>query len=197
MRPSACDQPSLSPTESPAGGHRPDDRPRHSPWHPDRDRGRWLAAAPSADARGPHIGHGLCDARRPNYAGSHGLLLDPVVRSTSCCWAWSLLTALIGEGEARTLHPDQVAASTPIDPDLIGEMIDAVIESRGRDQPLRHRLPGLGRAGHSSGGGEPGHQPRLQLTATPLFILRDKLLGILLILFSGRPDPGVGRRSAS
>lgn len=38
---------------------------------------------------------------------------------------------VLGEGEARQVVVDQVAAGSPLDPELIGGVIDAVIESRG------------------------------------------------------------------
>jgi membrane protein len=38
---------------------------------------------------------------------------------------------VLGEGEARQVVVDQVAAGSPLDPEIVGGIIDAVIESRG------------------------------------------------------------------
>ena len=38
---------------------------------------------------------------------------------------------VLGEGEARRVVVDQVSAGSPLDPELVGGVIDAVIESRG------------------------------------------------------------------
>ena len=73
---------------------------------------------------------GLLDHDGLNYAGSMAyfsilsfvnvLLLGAV-----------LLTAFIGEGEARRIILTWFEQNTPIDPDLISEMIDAAVNSRG------------------------------------------------------------------
>jgi len=125
---------------------------------------------------------GLLDHDGLNYAGSMAyfsilsfvnvLLLGAV-----------LLTALIGEGEARRIILTWFAQNTPIDPDLISEMIDAAVNSRGSLTivGLIFLLWGaLGFFGAVSRGIN-----RAFSDGRPLFILREKLLGILLILFSG------------
>lgn len=125
---------------------------------------------------------GLLDHDGLNYAGSMAyfsilsfvnvLLLGAV-----------LLAALIGEGEARTIILTWFANNTPINPDLIEEMIDAAIASRGSITlvGIIFLLWGaLGFFGAVSRGIN-----RAFSDGKPLFILREKLLGILLILFSG------------
>jgi membrane protein len=94
-----------------------------------------------------------------------------------------LLAALIGEGQARTVILTWFANNTPISPALIEEMIDAAIQSRGSITivGLIFLLWGaLGFFGAVSRGIN-----RAFSDGKPLFILREKLLGILLILFSG------------
>ena len=125
---------------------------------------------------------GLLDHDGLNYAGSMAyfsilsfvnvLLLGAV-----------LLTAFIGEGEARRIILTWFEQNTPIDPDLISEMIDAAVRSRGSITVvgLIFLLWGaLGFFGAVSRGIN-----RAFTDGKPLFILREKLLGILLILFSG------------
>lgn len=125
---------------------------------------------------------GLLDHDGLNYAGSMAyfsilsfvnvLLLGAV-----------LLTAFIGEGDARRIILRWFEQNTPIDPDLISEMIDAAIRSRGSITlvGLIFLLWGaLGFFGAVSRGIN-----RAFSDGKPLFILREKLLGILLILFSG------------
>lgn len=125
---------------------------------------------------------GLLDHDGLNYAGSMAyfsilsfvnvLLLGAV-----------LLAALIGEGEARRVILTWFAQNTPINPDLIEEMIDAAIASRGSITlvGIIFLLWGaLGFFGAVSRGIN-----RAFTDGKPMFILREKLLGILLILFSG------------
>lgn len=125
---------------------------------------------------------GLLDHDGLNYAGSMAyfsilsfvnvLLLGAV-----------LLSFLIGEGEARRVILSWFASNTPIDPDLIAAMIDAAINSRGSITliGLVFLLWGaLGFFGAVSRGIN-----RAFTDGKPLFILREKLLGLLLILFSG------------
>jgi len=125
---------------------------------------------------------GLLDHDGLNYAGSMAyfsilsfvnvLLLGAV-----------LLAALIGEGQARTVILTWFENNTPISPDLIAEMIDAAIRSRGSITAVGiiFLLWGaLGFFGAVSRGIN-----RAFSDGKPLFILREKLLGILLILFSG------------
>ena len=125
---------------------------------------------------------GLLDHDGLNYAGSMAyfsilsfvnvLLLGAV-----------LLTALIGEGEARRIILTWFAQNTPIDPDLISEMIDAAVSSRGSLTVVGFIFllwGALGFFGAVSRGIN-----RAFSDGKPLFILREKLLGILLILFSG------------
>jgi membrane protein len=125
---------------------------------------------------------GLLDHDGLNYAGSMAyfsilsfvnvLLLGAV-----------LLTFLIGEGEARRVILTWFASNTPIDPALIEAMIDAAINSRGSITlvGLIFLLWGaLGFFGAVSRGIN-----RAFTDGKPLFILREKLLGLLLILFSG------------
>jgi membrane protein len=94
-----------------------------------------------------------------------------------------LLAALIGEGEARHVILTWFANNTPINPDLIEQMIDAAIASRGSITlvGIIFLLWGaLGFFGAVSRGIN-----RAFTDGKPMFILREKLLGILLILFSG------------
>lgn len=94
-----------------------------------------------------------------------------------------LLAALIGEGEARRVILTWFGENTPIDPALIAAMIDAAIRSRGSITAvgLIFLLWGaLGFFGAVSRGIN-----RAFNDGKPLFILREKLLGLLLILFSG------------
>jgi membrane protein len=125
---------------------------------------------------------GLLDHDGLNYAGSMAyfsilsfvnvLLLGAV-----------LLTVFIGEGQARRVILTWFAQNTPIDPELIESMIDAAIASRGSITVvgLIFLLWGaLGFFGAVSRGIN-----RAFSDGKPLFILREKLLGILLILFSG------------
>jgi membrane protein len=125
---------------------------------------------------------GLLDHDGLNYAGSMAyfsilsfvnvLLLGAV-----------LLAAVIGEGRARDVILTWFANNTPINPDLIEEMIDAAIRSRGSITivGLIFLLWGaLGFFGAVSRGIN-----RAFTDGKPLFILREKVLGILLILFSG------------
>ncbi|HKO33906.1 MAG TPA: YihY/virulence factor BrkB family protein [Candidatus Limnocylindria bacterium] len=125
---------------------------------------------------------GLLDHDGLNYAGSMAyfsilsfvnvLLLGAV-----------LLAALIGEGEARAFILDWFAQNTPVNPTLIAQMIDAAISSRGSITIIGivFLLWGaLGFFGAVSRGIN-----RAFSDGRPLFILREKLLGILLILFSG------------
>jgi membrane protein len=125
---------------------------------------------------------GLLDHDGLNYAGSMAyfsilsfvnvLLLGAV-----------LLTALIGEGEARRIILTWFEQNTPIDPDLISEMIDAAVNSRGSLTLVGFVFllwGALGFFGAVSRGIN-----RAFSDGKPLFILREKLLGILLILFSG------------
>ena len=125
---------------------------------------------------------GLLDHDGLNYAGSMAyfsilsfvnvLLLGAV-----------LLAALIGEGEARNVILTWFANNTPIDPDLISEMIDSAIKSRGSITLVGFIFllwGALGFFGAVSRGIN-----RAFTDGKPMFILREKLLGILLILFSG------------
>jgi membrane protein len=125
---------------------------------------------------------GLLDHDGLNYAGSMAyfsilsfvnvLLLGAV-----------LLTFLIGEGEARRVILTWFAANTPIDPELIAAMIDAAINSRGSITLVGFIFllwGALGFFGAVSRGIN-----RAFTDGKPLFILREKLLGLLLILFSG------------
>ena len=125
---------------------------------------------------------GLLDHDGLNYAGSMAyfsilsfvnvLLLGAV-----------LLAALIGEGEARAYILSWFAQNTPINPDLIESMIDAAISSRGSITIVGFIFllwGALGFFGAVSRGIN-----RAFTDGKPLFILREKLLGILLILLSG------------
>ena len=125
---------------------------------------------------------GLLDHDGLNYAGSMAyfsilsfvnvLLLGAV-----------LLAALIGEGEARAVILNWFAQNTPIDPDLIGQMIDAAIASRGSITVVGLIFLIWGCFGFF--GAVSRGINRAFSDGKPLFILREKLLGVLLILFSG------------
>ena len=85
-----------------------------------------------------------------------------------------LLTALIGEGEARRIILTWFAQNTPIDPDLISEMIDAAVSSRGSLTVVGFIFllwGALGFFGAVSRGIN-----RAFSDGKPLFILREKLL---------------------
>lgn len=125
---------------------------------------------------------GLLDHDGLNYAGSMAYFSILSFVNVVLLGA-VLLAALIGEGEARHFILTWFAENTPIDPDLIGEMIDAAISSRGSITIVGviFLLWGaLGFFGAVSRGIN-----RAFSDGKPLFILREKLLGILLILFSG------------
>ncbi|HEY8180092.1 MAG TPA: YihY/virulence factor BrkB family protein [Candidatus Limnocylindria bacterium] len=125
---------------------------------------------------------GLLDHDGLNYAGSMAyfsilsfvnvLLLGAV-----------LLTALIGQGEARRLILSWFAQNTPIDPDLIGQMIDAAVASRGSLTIVGLIFLAWGALGFF--GAVSRGINRAFSDGKPLFILREKLLGILMILFTG------------
>ncbi|HEX6474681.1 MAG TPA: YihY/virulence factor BrkB family protein [Candidatus Limnocylindria bacterium] len=125
---------------------------------------------------------GLLDHDGLNYAGSMAyfsilsfvnvLLLGAV-----------LLAALIGEGAARNVILTWFGENTPIDPSLIAAMIDAAINSRGSITVIGLIFLVWGCFGFF--GAVSRGVNRAFSDGKPLFILREKLLGVLLILFSG------------
>jgi membrane protein len=125
---------------------------------------------------------GLLDHDGLNYAGSMAyfsilsfvnvLLLGAV-----------LLSALIGQGEARRLILTWFAQNTPIDPALIGAMVDAAVNSRGSLTVVGLIFLAWGAMGFF--GAVSRGINRSFSDGKPLFILREKLLGLLLILVSG------------
>ena len=125
---------------------------------------------------------GLLDHDGLNYAGSMAYFSILSFVNVVLLGA-VLLTVFIGEGEARRVILEWFGSNTPIDPQLIAGMIDAAITSRGSITfiGLVFLLWGaLGFFGAVSRGIN-----RAFSDGRPLFILREKLLGLLLILFSG------------
>lgn len=90
---------------------------------------------------------------------------------------------VLGEGEAREFVVEQVAAGSPLDPELIGGMIDAVAESRGS-----MTIIGLAFLAWSSLGvfsALSGGISRAFDNAPPRPFLKDKLIGIILMGLTG------------
>ena len=90
---------------------------------------------------------------------------------------------VLGEAEARRFVVDQVAAGSPLDPELIGGVIDAVTESRGSMTIIGFAFlawSSLGVFSALSGG-----ISRAFENAPPRPFLKDKLVGILLMGVTG------------
>ena len=90
---------------------------------------------------------------------------------------------LLGEGEAREFVVDQVAAGSPLDPELIGGVIDAVAESRGSMTIISVAFlvwSALGVFSALSGG-----ITRAFENAPPRPFLKEKLMGIILMGVTG------------
>ena len=90
---------------------------------------------------------------------------------------------VLGEGEARQFVLDQVAAGSPLDPKLVGDVIDAVIESRGSMTVVSFAFlawSALGIFSALSSG-----ISRAFENAPPRPFLLDKLIGLLLMAMTG------------
>ena len=90
---------------------------------------------------------------------------------------------VLGEAEARRFVVDQVAAGSPLDPELIGGVIDAVSESRGSMTIIGFAFlawSSLGVFSALSGG-----ISRAFDNAPPRPFLKDKLVGIILMGVTG------------
>lgn len=90
---------------------------------------------------------------------------------------------VLGEEEARRFVVEQVAAGSPLDPELIGGVIDAVTESRGS-----MTIIGLAFLAWSSLGifsALSGGVSRAFENAPPRPFLKDKLVGLLLMGLTG------------
>src|SRR5918999_3205912 len=89
----------------------------------------------------------------------------------------------LGEGEARDFVLEQVAAGSPLNPEVIGEVIDAIIESRGEISIISAAFllwGALGIFGALSGG-----IARAFEATEPRPFIADKLLGLLLMAITG------------
>jgi membrane protein len=90
---------------------------------------------------------------------------------------------VLGAGEARAFVVDQVAAGTPLDPETVGGVIDAAIESRGSMTVIGFGFLLWGALGIfsalSTGIG------RVFENAPPRPFLKDKLVGLLLMGLTG------------
>ncbi len=89
----------------------------------------------------------------------------------------------LGEGEARAFIVEQVAAGSPLDPETIGGVIDAVIDSRGGITLIGVAFllwSGLGVFSAISGG-----VSRAFEAATPRGFVQDKLIGLALMGITG------------
>ena len=90
---------------------------------------------------------------------------------------------VLGEGEARRLVVEQVAAGSPLDPELVGGMIDSVTESRGSMTIIGLAFlawSALGIFSALSGG-----IGRAFDNAPPRPFLKDKLIGLILMGLTG------------
>jgi membrane protein len=90
---------------------------------------------------------------------------------------------LLGEGEARSMVVDAVSAGSPLDPELIGSVIDAVIESRGGMTIISFAFLAWGALGLFSALSS-GISKAFE-NAPPRPFLLDKLVGLLLMLLTG------------
>ena len=124
-------------------------------------------------------GLGLLDHDGLNYAGSMAyfrscLFVDVLLGA--CCWPPS------SRGREAPRHLTWFAQNTPIDPDLIERD-----DRRGHRVTRQHHRggPHLPAVGTGFFGAVSRGINRAFTDGKPLFILREKLLGILLILFSG------------
>ncbi len=90
---------------------------------------------------------------------------------------------LMGEGEARAFVIEQVASGSPLEPEVVGGVIDAIVESRGGMTIISFAFLTWGALGAfsalSTGIG------RVFENAPPRPFLRDKLLGLLLMGLTG------------
>jgi membrane protein len=90
---------------------------------------------------------------------------------------------LMGEGEARQFVIDQVQAGSPLEPEVVGGVIDAIIESRGGMTIISFAFLAWSALGIfaalSSGIG------RVFENAPPRPFLKDKLIGLLLMAVTG------------
>jgi membrane protein len=90
---------------------------------------------------------------------------------------------VLGEGEARRFVVDAVGAGSPLDPELIGGVIDAVIESRGGMTIISFAFLAWGALGLFSALSS-GISKAFE-NAPPRPFLLDKLVGLLLMLLTG------------
>jgi membrane protein len=90
---------------------------------------------------------------------------------------------VLGEAEAREFVVDQVASGSPLDPELIGGVIDAVTESRGSMTIIGFAFLGWSSLGVFSA--LSGGISRAFENAPPRPFLKDKLVGIILMGVTG------------
>jgi membrane protein len=90
---------------------------------------------------------------------------------------------VMGEGEARAFVIEQVTSGSPLEPEVVGGVIDAVVESRGSMTIISIAFLAWGALGTfsalSTGIG------RVFENAPPRPFLKDKLLGLLLMGLTG------------
>jgi membrane protein len=90
---------------------------------------------------------------------------------------------VMGEGEARAFVIEQVAAGSPLEPEVVGGVIDAVVKSRGGMTIISFAFLAWGALGAfsalSTGIG------RVFENAPPRPFLKDKLLGLVLMGLTG------------
>jgi membrane protein len=90
---------------------------------------------------------------------------------------------VLGEGEARSFVVDAVAAGSPLDPELVGGVIDAVIESRGGMTIISVAFLAWGALGLFSALSS-GISKAFE-NAPPRPFLLDKLVGLILMVLTG------------
>lgn len=92
-------------------------------------------------------------------------------------------TYVLGEDAARRFVIDQVSGGSPLDPDMVGAILDATIESRGQVTLISGAFllwSALGVFSALSGG-----IARAFESAAPRPFVQDKLLGLLLMALTG------------
>ncbi|HEX9634860.1 MAG TPA: YihY/virulence factor BrkB family protein [Candidatus Limnocylindria bacterium] len=93
------------------------------------------------------------------------------------------LSYIVGEGEARRFIVDQIQAGSPIDPETVGAVIDAVIESRGGISLFGLIFLVWGALGIFSAMNK--GISRAFAVGKPRPFLQDQLLGLTLIAITG------------
>jgi membrane protein len=94
-----------------------------------------------------------------------------------------VLSYLVGEGDARRFVIDQVQAGSPVDPETVGAVIDAVIESRGGISLFGLLFLVWGALGIFSAMNK--GISRAFAAGTPRPFLQDQLLGLTLMAITG------------